>query len=301
MPPPEDALNVDFRTLHLLTRVHALRSFTRAAEELGLNQSAVSYTVDKLRAVFQDPLFVRQGRSILPTERCDEIVEEADRLIAGFRRLTVPASFDPGSMQRKFVIACNYYERVLWVPHLVRAIREEAPGVELEIVDAADIGHERLLRNEADLLIGPFERDDPAFYCRLLYRERYICLMDKAHPAAGQAIDLPTYLGLQHVLVTYGGRWTSRYLIDLKEMGHALRIALRVPSPAGLERLVVDSNLVATVPQRLSKVLGPGLGIADCPLETEISIQIVWTALNHRSAHHMWLRDLIHRVVSRLA
>ena len=143
-----DPMGVDFRTLTLLARVHDLRSFTKAAEELGVNQSAISYTVEKLRGVFQDPLFVRQGRTILPTPRCDEIVQEANRLIGDFRRLTVPSQFDPGTVKRKITIACNYYERVLWVPHIVRAVRAEAPGLELEIVDASDIGHERLLRGD---------------------------------------------------------------------------------------------------------------------------------------------------------
>jgi DNA-binding transcriptional LysR family regulator len=296
-----DPMGVDFRTLTLLARVHDLRSFTKAAEELGVNQSAVSYTVEKLRGVFQDPLFVRQGRSILPTPRCEEIVQEANRLIGDFRRLTVPSQFDPGTVKRKITIACNYYERVLWVPHIVRAVRAEAPGLELEIVDASDIGHERLLRNEAEMLIGPFQRETPAFYSRRLYHEDYICLMDAGHPAAGAPLDLKTYLGLNHVLVTYGGRWTSRYLHDLKDMGHSLQVGLRVPSPAGIAELVVASDLVATVPRRLAKVLGDAVHVADCPVRTEITIEVVWTERNHRSAHHVWLRDLIHRVVSQVA
>jgi DNA-binding transcriptional LysR family regulator len=295
-----DPLSTDFKTLHLLARVHALRSFTKAAEELGLNQSAVSYTIEKLRSVFHDPLFVRQGRAILPTPRCDEIVREAEGLIAEFRQLTIPATFDPGTMRRRLVIACNYYERVLWMPHLVRAIRAEAPGVDLEIVDAADRGHERLLRGEADVLIGPYARDDAGFYRRRLYTEDYICLMDRSHPAAGKPLDLHAYLALTHVLVTYGGRWTSAYVLDLQRMGHHLPVAIRVPSPAGIEQLVAGSDLVATVPRRLAKVLGGSVAVLDCPVDTQISIEMVWTAPNHRSAPHVWLRELIHRVITEL-
>lgn len=293
-----DPLGIDFRTLHLLSRVHALRSFTRTAEETGLNQSAVSYTIDKLRQVFGDPLFVRQGRSIRPTPRCDAIVAEAQTLIAAYRQMTLPQSFDPATATGRFVIACNYYERVLWVPRIVRALRLSAPGIALEIVDASGIGQQRLLDGEADLLIGPVEAAAPLLHSTRLYEESYVCLMDRQHPAARAPLDLDTYLALDHVLVTYGGRWTSRYITDLAAAGHNLRIALRVPSPAGLEELVEASDLVATVPARLSSVTRRGVHVTPCPMPTRIAICTAWTAANHHSAQHIWIREKIRDVIT---
>lgn len=301
MPAPTDPLSVDFRTLHLLSRVHALRSFTRAAEETGLNQSAVSYTIDKLRGIFGDPLFVRQGRSIRATPRCDAIVRGSETLIASFRQMSQPQAFDPATATGTFSIACNYYERVLWIPRIVHALRRQAPGIALDVVDAGGIGQQRLLDAEADLLIGPIERASPMLHSRPVYEESYVCLMDKDHGAAHRPLDLETYLTLDHVLVTYGGRWTSRYITDLAAMGHQLRIALRVPSPAGLEELVEASDLVATVPARLSKVIRRGIHVTPCPVPTGISICLAWTAPNHRSAQHIWLRDLIHDIIAAAA
>lgn len=293
-----DPLDVDFRALQVLVSVHQLRSFTRAAEELGVNQSAVSYTIAKLREVFQDPLFVRQSRRLHATQRCEDIVLQAKRLTSEFRQLAAPPEFDPATATQKFTIACNFYERVLIIPEIVHALTSEAPNLELEIIDASGIGHERLLRNEADLLIGPFERSDPHFYRRDLYKDRYVCLFDPSHPKADENLSLKDYLGLDHVLVTYGGQWRSRYLIELEQMGKALKVALRVPSPAGLELLVAGSNLVATVPERLSKAVSAGLRVVDCPVRTTVTIALVWTTLNHRSPVHMWVRDRIYRLNS---
>lgn len=299
MTKPVDPLEIDFRALQVLIWVHQFRSFTRAAEELGVNQSAVSYTINKLRDVFQDPLFVRQSRRLHVTQRCEDIVQQAKRLTAEFRQLAAPPDFDPKTVTQKFVIACNFYERVLIVPEIVKTLTREAPNLELEIIDASGIGHERLMRNEADLLIGPFERSDPHFYRRDLYRDRYVCLLDPAHPMAGEQLSLEDYLGLDHVLVTYGGQWRSRYLIELERMGKVLNVVLRVPSPAGLEELVRGSNLVATVPERLSKTISAGLRTVACPVVTSVTIGLVWTAVNHRSPVHMWVRDMIYRLNSR--
>ncbi|MDN3721910.1 LysR substrate-binding domain-containing protein [Roseibium salinum] len=255
----------------------------------------MSYTIDKLRNVFQDPLFVRQARRLHATARCDGIVHEAERLTTEFRQLAAPPEFDPHTAAQKFTIACNFYERVLIIPDIVHALKKEAPQLDLEIIDSAGIGHERLRLNEADLLLGPFERDEPYFFRRDLYKERYVCLLDPSHPKAGGDLSLEDYLGLEHVLVTYGGQWRSRYIIELERQGRELKVAIRVPSPAGLELLVSGSDLVATVPERLAKVVGQGLRILPCPVQTTIAIRLVWTTLTHRSPIHMWVRDMVYR------
>ncbi|TYC54120.1 LysR family transcriptional regulator [Rhodobacterales bacterium] len=294
-----DPLEVDFRALQVLVWVHQLRSFTRAAEELGVNQSAVSYTINKLREVFRDPLFVRQARSLHATPRCEDIVIQAKRLTAEFRQLAAPPDFDPGTVSQKFTIACNFYERVLIIPEIVHTLKGEAPNLQLEIIDASGRGHERLLRNEADLLIGPLERSDPHLYRRDLYQDRYVCLFDPAHPKASAPLDLEDYLKLDHVLVTYGGHWRSRYIVELERMGLELKVALKVPSPAGLERIVAGSRLVATIPERLSKSVGADLRVVTCPVHTSVTIGLAWTTVNHRAPLNMWVREMIYRLNAR--
>ena len=58
--------------LNLLVALEALLeegSVSRAAERLGVTQSAASHKLDKLRVIFDDPLFVRVGRGIESTAR----------------------------------------------------------------------------------------------------------------------------------------------------------------------------------------------------------------------------------------
>ncbi|MEP3045198.1 MAG: LysR family transcriptional regulator [Roseibium sp.] len=296
-----DPLSVDFRALQVLIHVHKLRSVTQAAEELGVNQSAVSYTLKKMRSVFQDPLFVRQARQLVPTARCDDIVTRSGQISAEFRELANPPDFDPRTVAQKFTIACNYYERVLFVPEIVHTMRKEAPLLDLEIVDAHDKGHERLLSNEADLLLGPFEREEPHFYRRELYQDHYVCLLDPAHPNADGPLSLDEYLRLDHVFVTYGGQWRSRYILELERLGLELKVAVRVPSPAGLDLLVAGSNLVATVPERLSDKFGDRLKIVPCPVRSPVNIRLAWTAFSHRSPLHMWVRDWVYRLITNTA
>ncbi|SFJ90790.1 LysR family transcriptional regulator [Celeribacter neptunius] len=290
-----DPMATDFRALDVLLRVYRLGSFTRAAEDLEMNQSVVSYTIDKLRGVFDDPLFVREARRLIATPRCEEVVTEAAELLERFSQLTATQDFDPKQSTETVTIACNYYERELIIPHLIHAIRAEAPKLRIEIVDSSYLGHDKLLRMEADLLIGPFVQLGAAFYARALYDDHYVCMMDPAHPMAKAALSMEEYLPLDHVYITYGGKWKSRYMQELERQGHEISIAIRTPSPAGIQTLIAGSELVATVPERLSRKLGQGLHIARCPVPTPVQIQMVWTARTHRSQMHQWVRDLVVR------
>jgi len=298
---PTPPLNVDFAALRTLVLVHKHRSFTAAAEALGINQSAVSYTIEKLRGVFDDPLFYRQGARVMATERCAVIVSGADQMLDGFAALVAPATFNATSGAHIFTIACNYFERLILVPHLVRWLRKSAPNVRLNLIASTARGDQQLKDAEADLLIGPIRPEQPGFFCRTLFDEDYVCMMDPAHPLAtspGMARD--AYLAASHIVVTYGGNWRSGYLQQIEAENLTLAQPLAVPSPAGLRQTIKGTDLIATVPRRLAIAEGTGLHVADCPFPAPFQIDLVWTTRTNMSAPHIWLRQEISRIAGQL-
>src|SRR5262245_35475791 len=155
MPKPADTLSIDFAALRVLRLVYNLQSFSKAAEALDVNQSTVSYTIDRLRDTFHDPLFVRQGGGIAPTQRCSEIVRKAGEILDDFEALVAPSEFVPSQAAGAVAISCNYYERYIVLPPFIRELRKLAPNVVVEIKTAAGQGPDLLKRGETDLLIGP--------------------------------------------------------------------------------------------------------------------------------------------------
>lgn len=297
-PKTPDLLSVDFAALDALCRVHAQASFTRAAEALGINQSAVSYTIEKLRRVFDDPLFVKEAGKQVPTPRCSSIVAQSLRLLDAYRDMATPDAFDPAKARAEIVIACNYYERVLMIPLIARRLQCEAPGIRLNIVNSSSDGHQRLLRGQADMLLGPFRPTESGIYLAELFDEEYVCLMDQNHPSATSIPDLATFLAFQHLVITYGGSWKSKFLQELEAAGHDLAVAMKVPSPAGIGQLVSGTGLVATVPARLAIRIGDGQAIVPCPVSARFKLTLVWTARTHTSALHSWVRKTIRSVLS---
>lgn len=291
-----DPLSIDFAALRTLRLVYEQGSFTAAAQVLDVNQSVISYTIDKLRRCFGDPLFVRQGGGIAATERCADLVAEAIRVLDAFDRMTSPNAFDPSETNARISIATNDYERILILPQVIRALRRIAPGLAVDLIPSTSQGRQQLLRSEADLLIGPIRPEEEGFYCRNLASDHYVCIMDPAHPLAKEALTLDNYSTCRHAVITYGGNWKSGYLLQLEASGLDLCSVLSVPSPAGLDAMLQGTDIIATLPRGLAQTLRGPVHIVDCPLPAPFDIDLVWTSRTHSAPMHIWLRDLIVRL-----
>lgn len=295
-----DAYSVDFAALRVLRLVHAHGSFTRAAETLGTTQSAVSYTIDRLRRAFGDPLFVRQGAGIVATDRCNEIVEESGRMLDRFAALSAPRGFDPARADAAVTVSCNHYERVTVVPWLMRRLRRDAPGLRLHIISSTVRGKEQLSRGESDLLIGPIRIEESGFFGRRLMDDHYVCVMDPDNPLTRAPLDTGRFVAAPQAVVTYGGNWRSAYLLEMERAGVAPNMVAEVPSPANLPQLLAGTDLIATVPARVARAFGPGLTIRDCPFPAPFGIDLYWTGRTHHAPMHKWLRGLIAQAAAEL-
>jgi DNA-binding transcriptional LysR family regulator len=128
-----DITMTDIKTLdlNLLKALDALldeRSVTRAASRLGLTQPAVSGMLTRLRESFEDPLFVRTQRGIIPTLRALEMSEPVKRLLSDAEALLQPPAFDPATARMTLsVAATDYALRAIVVPFLC-ALRPRAPN-----------------------------------------------------------------------------------------------------------------------------------------------------------------------------
>lgn len=289
----QNLLSLDFAALRTLRMVHSHGSFSRTAEELGQSQSTVSYTISRLRDVFGDPLFVRQGQGIVPTPRCSEIVAQASDLIDRFEALATPQEFDPAVAKLDIGLACNYYERVTIVPEVADILRREAPGIRLRIISSTDRGPGQLVRSETDILIGPVQISDPNYYKRSLFLEDYVCIMDPDNPLAKAPLSVEDFTSAPQVVVNYGGTFQSRFLSAMEYEGHQANTVMEVPSPANLHRIIRGTDMIATVPARLAYTFRDTVVSTPCPIPATIPIDMFWTARTHTSPPHMWIRSLI--------
>jgi LysR family transcriptional activator for leuABCD operon len=73
---------VDLNLLTIFDTVMQEQSLTKAAHTLGMSQPAVSSAVSRLKVLFKDELFVRNGRGIKPTERAFQLFSSVRRALS---------------------------------------------------------------------------------------------------------------------------------------------------------------------------------------------------------------------------
>ncbi len=293
-----DPFSVDFSALRTMVMVFDCGSFSAVATRLHVNQSTVSYTIDRLRRAFEDPLFVRQGSGIAATERCGEIVHEVRSMIDTYQTLATPREFHPAEAQGTITLSCNYYERLVILPELMRMLRQEAPGLKLVVHQAFGSGGQQLKQGESDFLMGPVRFNDSGLFKRKLLSDHYVCIMDRGNPLADREIDLDTYISSNHAVVTYGGNWKSNYLLELEAKGLSLNQVLGIPSPADLGQILAGTDLIATLPSRMAAVLRRETVVRKSPLPAPFEIDLVWTSRTHHSPMHIWIRQALAKIAS---
>ncbi|TPA23972.1 LysR family transcriptional regulator, partial [Burkholderia pseudomallei] len=134
---------LDLNLFRVLDAVYVQGGISAAARALHLTQPAVTHALNRLRAHFGDPLFVRQGNKVVPTERTREVIADVQRHLKGLQDAArAQTRFSPGALDMSFVVGVRDVLESIALPQLVETLAREAPGVRLvsRRVPVADIG-----------------------------------------------------------------------------------------------------------------------------------------------------------------
>lgn len=270
-----DISRVDLNLLVVFEALMEERHVGRASARLALSQSATSHALARLRAVFDDPLFVRNPRGIQPTARGRELGVPIAEALAQLRVVFEPkAGFDPANFRRRFTISTHDYALAVLVPAVMKALRTEAPGVELRcvsvhptrIVDSLD-------RGKLDFALGGLRRvQAERVQHTLLLSDRYVGVARRSHPKVfGGCMSLADFAAQAHVVVSPSGETQVDVDSTLVALGIERRIAITAPSFLALPFIVENTDLLGVLPERLAAhaTKGMALTIFELPFEAE--------------------------------
>jgi DNA-binding transcriptional LysR family regulator len=294
-------MNPDIRKLdlNLLKALDALldeRSVTRAADRLSLTQPAVSGMLNRLRESFDDPLFVRAQRGIVPTLRAEQLATPVKQLLADIEGMLQPQNFDPLTASMTIRIASTDYAlRAVVVPFL-SALRKKAPNIRVSVqpVDHQEL-QSQLDRGEIDLALVTPEAITPGLHSIALFDESYVCVMRADHPdALDNTLSLDRFCALDHALVSpSGGGFHGVTDEALEKLGRLRRVTVSVSSFLVLPEILLYSDLIAVVPRRLA-IHNVGLTTLEPPVEIPgFRKTLIWHERTHRDAAHRWVRSLM--------
>ncbi len=248
-----DIKQIDLNLLKALDALMDTRSVTRAAERLGLTQPAVSGMLTRLRETFDDPLFVRSQRGVLPTPRAEALAAPLRRALFEIQALLAPEAFVPAKLAMTVTIAATDYAQKAVLLPLMAVLRQDAPDIRISIrpVDLSTLGQQMESGNIDMALITP-DMALGTMRSRILFDESYVCVMRQGHPAANAPLDVDRFCALDHALMSHdGSKFFGATDAALEKIGRKRRVVAVVPSFLVLIDLVRHSDLVAMVPNRL--------------------------------------------------
>jgi len=263
-----DFLSLDGRSLRTFLVVLDERSISRAAAQLGVTQSAVSHLLDKLRLILGDPLFVRAGRGISPTERAIALREPIQAVLDSMKTLTDERPFDPAVGSMQFTVAANDFQRDLIFPGLLRTLDSEAIDISFRFIPSGIPATDLLRRARCQLIVTPLPPEGPDIYQVRLFEDQVRCFFDPENLRRSLPTELP-------------------------------KARIEVPNFSALAAFLKGTELISAQLSLLGSVNLQGLGSAPLPFRTrKTTMYMAWHKRDHLDPAHKWLRARIREQVA---
>ncbi|ODV11220.1 MAG: LysR family transcriptional regulator [Rubrivivax sp. SCN 70-15] len=305
---------IDLYLIRVLHTVITERSVSRAAMRLASSQPAVSAQLKRLRELTGDPLLVRAGHRMQPTETALQLLDpatrvlhEAQRLFGGRARST---EFDAAASDATFRVAASDYLDPLFLPALVAHLKRLAPGVRLELMPLSqEYDYRRFLASgDVDLVIGNWLRPPAELHLGRLVSDEVVCLVGEAHPVArtqGRGWTVEKYLECEHVapMPLHAG---AVGVIDefLAAQGAPRNVMVRASHFSLIPMMVADSLLVLTTGRLFCSRYVDSLPvkIVRCPVAfPPLNYYQLWHELTHAAPSMRWFREQVREVARQLA
>jgi DNA-binding transcriptional LysR family regulator len=293
---------IDLNLLVFFDAVMTERSVTRAARLVGRSQPAVSSALGRLRHLFDDPIFVRGSKAMLPTPRAVELYPMVRAALNNVATVFRRPEFQPRTCTARFSIAATDQAELVLLPRLIRRLRMEAPAVTVSVRRLREMfvaPEEELQSGALDFALGTFAQPPPlesGLYAHPLYIERPYTIARADHPLLRRGLSLKQFLKAKHVVVYYPGEGPGFIDRVLSEKGLERQIAISVPHFLTVPYVVAESDLIATVPAIVAKRFATTLSlhVAKCPVAVpRITMNLLWHKRTHAEVAHGWFRRLL--------
>ncbi len=281
-------MNINLSRLSRFVAVYRNKSFSRAANELGMTHSALTKSLQLLEQELGAELFNRTTRSVVPTDAGNRLAQRAEELLAladqigdevltGTRHLRLIAG--PAVMEASLAPALTSFYKAY--PN-IRVTAETLP---------LDIAASRLRQREADMLLFhstsvsaiPEQR---LFHIHKIIDEAYVAVMRKDHPAAQNALGADEMLQYKWAIPGYDRNYRSAIPAAIEQRLRRSGFPhYRVLSLLSCLALVAESDMITLLPASFAnrEARALGLSVMPMPLSDGARYDVSAITLRHRN------------------
>src|SRR5437763_4103214 len=229
---------MDTRQLAAFCEVVDRKSFSQAAERLGVTQPAVSLQIRSLEKRLGTKLLDRSGRRVEPTEAGQRLYRAAQRMLSLEGQLLEERAADEGALRGGLALGASTGPGGTVVPVLLGEFQREHPelSVALSISDTNSV-IEQVAERELELgIVGAAPRHRGVVF-EPFFRDEVVLVVPPGHAFAGEQISLDELLGEPLILMQEGAG--VRQVIEDELRGGPIRLRdLDVRLELGLQESV---------------------------------------------------------------
>ncbi|NLQ17318.1 LysR family transcriptional regulator [Marinomonas sp. M1K-6] len=288
---------IDKLEIHHLRTLSALYQFgniSAAAEHLSVSQQAISLQLKKIRAILEDPLFVRTGHGMMPTTYAKEIEPHIQQILIQIHNIPLANTFSPQEIARTLVICATDYTQEVIVTELIRELRQYAPKVKVIVTNIEHVNlTKKIHQGSIDIVFTTSVYAPEGLISTPLFTEKYLCVTTNKAIERTHNLSLEQLTKHDFVIVSPGvGSFIGSADTWFEQQGFPRHVAVSAPSFHMAKETLKQSNMVGFIPSRLL----PYDGLFELPLEKyPPGYQVV--AAYHPGAKHdpliRWLLDSI--------
>ena len=275
--------------------IYTERNLTKSGEVLGITQPAVSNALSRLRENFNDELFVRTSKGMVPTPVAENMVNDIRQALDLIRNsISESESFNPKTANATFRISIGDTSEYRLLPQLIKNISNLASGVDVEsyLTPRTETPKE-LAAGNIDFAIDPPIHSDPNLRNKKIYQDDYVLVVNKKHPIAKKKkISLEDYLNLSHIHISKRASGLGHVDTTLNRLGLTRRITLRAQHFLVAPYIIDQSNLAMTTIKSFSR--GRELKVFQLPFKINpLVLHLYWHVNKDMDPANKWMRELI--------
>lgn len=295
---------IDFNLFLVLKTVYQEGTITAAANKLHLTQPAVSHALSRLRSKFDDVLFIRHGRKMVPSALCQKIMPQiVDSLMVLESTLSDNQAFDVTAHTREIKLGFRDILESIFFPTLVTDLITNTPNITINSRQVSRVEMEKALeQQELDIVIDVLSPTGKDINSTLVCNEHFSLICREKHPILND-LTLENYANASHALVALKDSRIDLVDMALAKHGATRKFALQCEHYFAATSVISHCDMLLTMPNAYANLLKDKMPVCVVPLPFEVPVlpvHMYW----HKQAEHDpingWMREKLLGIADKL-
>jgi DNA-binding transcriptional LysR family regulator len=282
--------------------IYTEKNLTKSGQVLGITQPAVSNALSRLRELFDDELFIRTSKGMIPTPVANQIINDVRSALSLIQNtISETEKFDPSTADMTFKISIGDSSEYRLLPLLIKELAKVAPKIKVEtyLTPRKDAPRE-LASGTIDFSIDPPVHSDPHLKHEKIYEEDYVMIVRKDHPILEKKeITIQDYLDLSHIHISNRKTGLGHVDMTLYRLGLSRDISLRAQHFLVAPYIVEQSDLAITTTKGFA--VDRNLAWRELPFEIDpLVLHLYWHEAKDSDTSSKWMKELMLKTYGKL-